>query len=97
VQYGGEKELATLPHLTPGLARLAVVVWGVLYVYECVPVCAGVCGYAHLVPALYEDPTNIRADNWTYIHTYIHTYVIYIILRMRRSSSYTNIVMRIEG
>jgi hypothetical protein len=33
VQYGGGKELANLPHLTPGLVRLAVVVWGVLYVY----------------------------------------------------------------
>jgi len=27
------KELATLPQSTPGLVRLAVVVWGVLYVY----------------------------------------------------------------
>jgi hypothetical protein len=30
--------------------------------------CARVCGYAHLVPALYEDPTSLRADNCTYIH-----------------------------
>jgi uncharacterized integral membrane protein len=27
---------------------------------------AWVCGYAHLVPALYEDPTSLRADNCTY-------------------------------
>jgi hypothetical protein len=33
MQYGGGKELATLPHSTPGLVRLAVVVWGVLYEY----------------------------------------------------------------
>jgi hypothetical protein len=36
--------------------------------------CTCVCMYAHLVPALYEDPTSLRADNYTYIHTYIHTY-----------------------
>jgi hypothetical protein len=38
-------------------------------IYECVPVCAcaWVCGYAHLVPALYEDPTSLWADNCTYI------------------------------
>jgi hypothetical protein len=26
------------------------------------------------MPALYEDPISLRADNCTYIHTYIHTY-----------------------
>jgi hypothetical protein len=31
-----------------------------MQVYECVYV------YAHLVPALYEDPTRLRADNCTY-------------------------------
>jgi hypothetical protein len=45
-------------------------------IYECVPACAGicvcawVCGYAHLVLALYEDPTSLRADNCTYIYHY---------------------------
>jgi hypothetical protein len=71
VQYGGGKELATLPHLTPGFVRLAVVVWGVL----CMGMCVRVCVYAHLVPALYEDPTSLRADNCTYVRTYIHTYI----------------------
>jgi hypothetical protein len=54
------------PHSTPGLVRLAVVVWGVLYVYiwVCACVCM-VCGYAHLVPVLYGDPTSLRADNCT--------------------------------
>jgi len=33
-----------------------------VYVY------AWVCGYAHLVPALYEDPFSLWADNCTYIH-----------------------------
>jgi hypothetical protein len=31
------------------------------------------CVHAHLVPALYEDPASLRADDCTYIHTYIHT------------------------
>jgi hypothetical protein len=50
VQYGGGKELATLPHSIPGLLRLAVVVWGVLCVgtcacrYVCVCVCASGAG-----------------------------------------------------
>jgi hypothetical protein len=61
VQYGGEKELATLPHSTPGLVRIALVVWGMQYVYLCVSACAWVCGYAHLVPA-----TGLRADSCTY-------------------------------
>jgi hypothetical protein len=76
VQYGGGKELATLPHLTPGLVRLAVVVWGVLCMGVCTwcgPACAdmcvhGWCVYEHLVLALYEDPISFRADNCTYIH-----------------------------
>jgi len=44
VQYGGVKELATLPHLTRGLVRLAMV-WGMLCIgmcacrYMCVCVC----------------------------------------------------------
>jgi len=29
-----------------------------------------VCVYAHLVPALYGDPTSLRADNCTYIQTH---------------------------
>jgi hypothetical protein len=41
-------------------------------IYECMHVqvyaCAWLCEYAHLVPALYEDPTSLRADNCTYIH-----------------------------
>jgi hypothetical protein len=52
---------------------------GIMCIYECVPACAWVCGYAHLVPALYEDPSSLRADNCTCmhacIHTYIHTYI----------------------
>jgi hypothetical protein len=32
-------------------------------------VCAWVCGYVDLVPALYEDPTILWADNCTYIRT----------------------------
>jgi hypothetical protein len=47
-----------------------------LCVHVQVYVCAWVCGYAHLVPALYEDPTSLWADNCTYIHTYIHALCI---------------------
>jgi len=45
VQYGGGKELDTLPHSTPGLVHLAVVVWGVLCmgIWACGPACAGIC------------------------------------------------------
>jgi hypothetical protein len=39
-----------------------------LHVHVLVYACAWVCGYAHLVPALYEDPTRLQADNCTYIH-----------------------------
>jgi hypothetical protein len=44
-----------------------------MQVYVCACVC--VCVYAHLVPALYGDPTSLRADKCTYVHTYIHTYI----------------------
>jgi len=30
-----------------------------------------VCVYAHLVPALYEDPTSLRADNCTYMYALV--------------------------
>jgi hypothetical protein len=60
---------STLPHLTPGLVRLAVVVWGVMCVGMCACryMCVHVCVRAHLVPALYGDPTGLRADNCIYI------------------------------
>jgi len=38
-----------------------------LCVHVQVYACAWVCGYAHLVLALYEDPTSLWADNCTYI------------------------------
>jgi hypothetical protein len=37
-----------------------------------------VCVYAHLVPALYKDPTSLRADNYT--HACAHTYTQFITL-----------------
>jgi len=49
------------PHSTPGLVCLTVVVWGVLH--------------AHLVLALYEDPTSLWADNCAYIYTHTMSYV----------------------
>jgi hypothetical protein len=38
----------------------------------CVYACAWVCGYAHLVPALYEDLTSLQADNCTHTHARTH-------------------------
>jgi len=40
--------MATLPHLTPGLVCLTVVVWGVLYVYLWVCACVCMCRYMHV-------------------------------------------------
>jgi len=57
-------------------------------VCACVCVCVCVCVYAHLVPALYEDPTSLRADNCTYIHTYIHTYISFSITNSKCVSSF---------
>jgi hypothetical protein len=39
-----------------------------LHAHVQVYACVCVCGYAPLVPALYGDPTSLRADNCTYIH-----------------------------
>jgi hypothetical protein len=48
----------------------AVCVFMSVYLRVQVYACAWVCGYAHLVPALYGDPTSLRADNCTCIHTH---------------------------
>jgi hypothetical protein len=64
-------------HPTPFNSRLSTPRSGgmgcAICVFMCVPACAWMCGYAHLVLALYEDPTSLRADNYTYVRTYMHT------------------------
>jgi hypothetical protein len=48
-----------------------------LRVHVQVYACAWVCGYMHLAPALYEDPTSLRADNCTYIQRTQIVHILY--------------------
>jgi hypothetical protein len=71
VQFGGGQDLATLPHLTPGLVCLAVVVWGVL----CVGMCA--CRYMCVCVRIWcRHCMRIQpAFGLITIHTYTHTHL----------------------
>jgi hypothetical protein len=60
----------------PRIGGMGCVVCVFMSVCLCVHVqvyaCAWLCGYVYLVPALYEDPTSLQADNCTYIHVAWH-------------------------
>jgi hypothetical protein len=62
-----------------------------LRVHVQVYACAWVCEYAHLVPAMYGDPTSLRAENCTYILHYWDDHLTNVINAMVLLSNYDQV------